>query len=689
MKIFSIDLTNFRPYAGHQRLEFATAPDENVTVIYGTNGGGKTTMLNAFTWCLYGGDLSEDVEYRNELINRTVWQFTPPGVRVSASVQVEFEHKGVRYTVERMVSVTKNGDSQPPPRPEVKMLRRFPDGSTEPVHSVDATIEQMLPKRLSRFFFVNGERIEGLVKPEAYHEIQNAIKTLLGLEEMERALVHLPKVSQRLRKLLKADGNNQQRVDELTAQIDVTDRDLESNKVRKEELEADIAHLKQELSRINLRMVQVETAKPLQHQRFRADDKLKRSRDALETAEADRSGAIARYGFLRFIPDIPQKIVAVCEVLRKRGELPAPLKKTFIEDILSVEQCICGTHLSIGSAERARIEEWLHTRSGLAEVEAAWNSLKGAVDTLDDHREQFEATLNKADRHIAELENEIKLALAEREQVSQELKKFPTEDIAKLETKREEIDGRLSHRTQELGAVTNEIERLTKAKDDYAAQIRKLGTHNEAGKRTLRKLTAVEGAQKALTSMLAIMSDGVRQRLDGRLQRFFSKISLRNNVPELSPEFQLKIWSHNGGERQPAIKGTGENMLLSLAFVGALASEAKDTAARSNQMEAGGDYPVVMDAVFGNLDVDYRRAVARLLPVLTPQVIVLTSEAQAGSVVEAELRARVGKQYVITTHTTKKDVEDVTQEIVLNGGAYPYQVIGSDRDGAQITEVKR
>lgn len=687
MKISSITLENFRPYKGKQRIEFATTTDRNVTVLYGTNGGGKTTLLNAFTWGLYGY-LSEDVEDKDQLINTAVWQATPTGALVEASVTIEFEHLGDHYTIKRTVIASKRGIQQPPPRPEVTLLRRHSDGRTEAVSGYSGHINKILPERLSRFFFVNGERIEALVKPEAYSDIQDAIKTLLGLESVERSVKHLPKVEQRLLKEIKADGEVQEKVDILSAEIEGIDREIEEKTEREKELKTEIAHLDSELKLLNMRLIQLAGAKELQQKRYRLEDSLNRKRQALADDEKKRAELVAKQGFLSFIPDLPAKIVAICEHLRQRGELPAPLKKTFIEDLLHEGTCICGTHLPTGSSERQRLEEW-RSKAGLAEVEAAWNSLKGAIETVDDQREQFIEALRNADQRISEHEQEIKDLLAELDQVSKELKQLPTEDAAATEERREEVLKRLEECHRESGDISGRLGSLHALREEKDKLIRKLRIQDEASQRLFRRLDAVKSAKEALSQILTILSNGVRTRLDERIHRLFADVSLKNYTPELTEEFRLELWDTAGGGRSRAIKSTGENMLLSLAFVGALAREAKAAGEGGAFFKGvGGDFPVVMDAVFGNLDNAYRRAVARFLPELTPQVIVLTSEAQAGSVVERELRDRIGRQYVITTHTTKTEVADATREITLNGSPYPYQVIGSHMDGAVITEVK-
>ncbi len=54
MIINKLEMFNFRQYIGHQEVEFSTDPEKNVTVLIGVNTSGKTTIVRAFEWCLYG-----------------------------------------------------------------------------------------------------------------------------------------------------------------------------------------------------------------------------------------------------------------------------------------------------------------------------------------------------------------------------------------------------------------------------------------------------------------------------------------------------------------------------------------------------------------------------------------------------------------------------------------------------------
>ncbi|MEV4568506.1 AAA family ATPase [Nonomuraea sp. NPDC049419] len=687
MKLLSIELENFRPYGGRNRISFAQEPGHNVTLIYGTNGGGKTTLLNAFTWALYGR-LSADVEQQDRLINNRIWQEARPGSSVDMSVTVEFEHEGRTYTARRFLTAEKQNSDQRLPKAQLLLLERDDRGVTKELKSAQGHIDKILPERLSKFFFVNGERIEQLVRKEAYAEIQHAIKTLLGLEQLERALKHLPTAANKLRHQLKSEGANSELAERLTAEIDAVFKETEEKKKEKESLNTEVQHLKDEIELLAARLKSLDGAKQLQLERERLERERASAHESLRKLEDERSRVLADSGYLAFIPDLPEKIIAACDALRERGELPAPLKRTFIEDLLMEGECICGTHLTEGSRERAALETW-RERAGLAEVEAAWNQLRGAVAGLEERRRGTMDRLAETDRLIGEASDKERMLVEQLNEVSIEIKKLPQEDISAIEVRRSKMVDKLSETSRCLGTIDERLDFLANQKKQKEEQVDKIQVKDENNQRIQRRIAVIRETETALRQILELLSDSIRRRLDTRIRTLFKQASLKNYEPELTPGFQLEYWELVGDEKVPAPKSTGENMLLSLSFVGAVAQECRDAATNPNPFfgGVGGEYPIVMDAVFGNLDDDYRRQIARFLPEMTSQVVVLSSKAQAEGVAENSLHPRVGKQYVITTHTTKSDLQDVTEKIAVNGREYPYQVLGSSFDGAEFTEV--
>lgn len=49
-------LENFRQFKGRQEIVFSDLRERNVTVVHAENGFGKTTLLKALLWGLYGRD---------------------------------------------------------------------------------------------------------------------------------------------------------------------------------------------------------------------------------------------------------------------------------------------------------------------------------------------------------------------------------------------------------------------------------------------------------------------------------------------------------------------------------------------------------------------------------------------------------------------------------------------------------
>src|SRR3954466_5322597 len=88
MRLNSLRLLNFRQHADSY-IEF----HDGLTGIIGANGSGKTTILEAIAWALYGQDAARG---KKETIR---WMRAGTGARVK--VELDFELGGHRYRVER------------------------------------------------------------------------------------------------------------------------------------------------------------------------------------------------------------------------------------------------------------------------------------------------------------------------------------------------------------------------------------------------------------------------------------------------------------------------------------------------------------------------------------------------------------------------------------------------------------
>src|SRR5215472_11591909 len=95
MRLHSLELQAFGPFATRQQIDFDRLCGGGLFLLEGPTGAGKTTVLDAITFALYGGlagtQAGED---------RLHSDFADPDVE--PSVTLEFSLRGVRYQVSRV-----------------------------------------------------------------------------------------------------------------------------------------------------------------------------------------------------------------------------------------------------------------------------------------------------------------------------------------------------------------------------------------------------------------------------------------------------------------------------------------------------------------------------------------------------------------------------------------------------------
>lgn len=68
MKLSNIEINNFRQYYNAVNIDLSTNSDQNIVVIGGRNGYGKTNFLLSIVWCLYGEKISQiDDNFKKEI----------------------------------------------------------------------------------------------------------------------------------------------------------------------------------------------------------------------------------------------------------------------------------------------------------------------------------------------------------------------------------------------------------------------------------------------------------------------------------------------------------------------------------------------------------------------------------------------------------------------------------------------
>lgn len=666
MKLLTLKLFNFRQFWGEISLELAHQGKRSVTIIHGNNGAGKTTLLNAFTWTLY--EQLSAAFAPGPLINNRALAEATAGTRVECWVEVLFEHNGKEYQARRSCYVDKPTDKAAElEESESKLELKINGKLIEDKEDIEEAIGNVLPGSLHRYFFFDGERIERIVKSENRDDMATAIKTLLSVEMLERGIRHLDHARKMLERELKDIGDTE------TKRLVSEKTDLEEDKAQKQERREAIVQdlldqedLKQKYSN---QLRDLASVKEIQERRDTLQAQMEDLEQQLGRSEDRLRRTISSRGYMVFLGDTIAQFKELAADLRRKGELPAGIKRQFVQDLLDREECICGSQLDTGSANRKIVETWLD-KGGLQDVEEAVIKMGGEVESLErqipefwDEIDQEQASIENLRERIGKLQDQIS-------DIREKLKGNDDVNVQGIERRLEETEQQITTRNREDAVLKDEIKRL----DDAIAEVdRKIKAHKAKDKEQARVKRQIEATQDAIARLEEVkhrVDMNFRAVLEMKVRKIFRKISFTPYLPKLTENYALMLIDPNLDGEATVAASTGQNQILSLAFIGSVIDQVRSWSKKHSAIGLdGGGFPIVMDSPFGSLDSVNRSNIAEAITQLADQLVVLVSKTQWLNEVEQEMQSSIGAEYVLVYYTAKDDAKP--DEMERYGRIYP------------------
>jgi DNA sulfur modification protein DndD len=688
-------LDNFRQYLGRQEIVFASQKQKNVTLIHGENGFGKTCFLNALLWGFYGADgLTDDLPMPEHIIPDTVREVSTDPAADIASIEISFKHGDREFTLARSISLAEERASRGQ-NTELNLAIRHIDGQTTNCDGREAQkiIDSILPRDLRELVFFNGERIDHLAMAENSVKVRDSVRGLLGLKLIDQSIADL--MSNNVRGKLKEDLKKN--TDTETSLLLEKQNKLEEKIAHKRELLATCrsnqAALAEIMATINAKLEANREARELQQRRTTRESELTDRQKSLQDIEKRLGELIATDGYTLFCTDLIQRGKSITHKLRAEGRIPARVMNDFIHDLLKAETCICGTCLPMDSEIWKKVEEQL-TKAGDPEFNRAVGDLDKAIGVIDGSISRTRESISRLVGERTDLVERISQIQEDLEEIKEALGSKDDEEVHKLEDQREKEELRRQDLLREEGSLAKEIETSEAELKGLSAELQTKQQRGEEGKRAQRRLQRLEETVALLEQILQIESEDLRDELGKEVDRIFRKISLHDYRLNLTDDFTLRLSKSVPGSsglvQVDVATSTGQRQVMSLVFIASLVALAQ----RRNEIPTilkdlhGGDYPLVMDSPFGQLGDEFRSAIARHVPALAPQAIVLVSTSQYKGDVERELgeSSRVGKRYILRYHARSK--RDDAKDSITLGGKESIIFKKDETEHTQILEVE-
>ncbi len=687
MKLLSIKFCNFRQFYGKTPEVKLANEAKNTTIIHGNNGSGKTTILNGFTWVLYE-KFSPAFASPNFLVNKRAINEAKSGASVECCVEIIFEHEHKSYQLKRQCYAYRDEqNSVNHSKSQLFMLIAGDDGCWHhPLEHPDDIIAKILPESLHEYFFFDGERIEHRFRNSKHNQIAEDTKELLGVKVLDRGIEHLKKAKKNLQNELNNIGDIE--IKKFLTKVNNLEQIQEKIKHRQAEIQKEIDNHQTIKQSLSSRLLELSSARELQELKLEVEGQEKNIIEDLITTKNELKNLVSRRAYTVFVLEIGQKFCSYVDNMRQKGELPSGIKQKFIEELLTRESCICGTELKVGSDAHHQVEGWLN-KAGIANVEEAAIRLESQITDLDQQITEFWQLVDTNQDKITKNRTELSLLENKLDDLKNKLRNYPDENIQELQTRLDKIEQSIRELTLEQGSNQQQLESIATEIREISKKVNNHKLKEEKQNLVRRRIQATEEAISRITEVRFRLEQEFRLSLEHKIREIFSNISFTPYLPKLDPNYELKLVENNSEKAIPIAASTGENQILSLSLIGGIIERVREWSKKNTLMGPdSSNFPIIMDSPFGSLDEIYRRQVAKAIPQLANQLVVLVTKTQWRQEVEEEMNNYIGQEYVLVYNSPKIDCEE--DSIMLNGVSYPlvkYQP--NELEYTEIIKVER
>lgn len=653
MILHSIELRNFGLYGGPDSHVFPLTPqaqggfDRPIVLFYGTNGAGKTSLVEAIRLCLHGslalGPRVSRASYEQHLLSRIHRSLTPPHAS-DASVKLTFDYvvgaRRVQYVVERSWARLGN---------KVRERLNLFEDQIRPrdlrPEQYETFLRDLISPDIADIFFFDGERLDKLADDAVSQDLlATTVKSMLGLNLVQQLRTDLDVYLLRNTDTEKHSALHRQQEEALQAQ---------DESVR--------------------RLDEVAAALRLNHEE---QLRLKRAVTAQEQRIAAEGGQYAlRYEELkirrqRLQVDIEAQrrlVQEACSGLMPFAIAAGTLRS--LEQRLKLEQ----THERWEAAQGVLQHQMQQLTQGTALTdlwaEAGW---AGKPELQHHFLSRLQDTLRQAVPYERAKEGEVILRVSERDRTSlsiwtsRALEEVPQQfaqtvsTYTELEAELKAVEGELSltPANENLQPLVETLHHLQEKLAELQQQDRELVEQDGSLKFELEQATTV--VQRLRSSLLERQSTDVRVNLAIRSQqaleqyaerlareklslmqqtvlRHFNALCRKENLTdaiEIDPEtFQITLYRH-GVAFGRAQLSAGEKQLLAIAIMWAL------------REVSGMPMPVVIDTPLGRLDAQHRLSMLQnYFPHASHQVLLLATDSEIPAPLLAELAPAVSHAF--------------------------------------------
>ena len=649
LKINSVELKNFRPYEDI-KIYFSQDKKKSITIIEGNNSAGKTSLINAMLWCLYGKEQFLNDGVGKPIPNQNILNNTAVGETCESSVTIIIDDdSGPKYKITRILECKrKNNDKTKKQDKDAagqidsgfitlisqSFSQKENDGnwdSTDDEMRFKDKVTKFLPEKLSSFVIFNGEILDSFFKTENAGKIKDGIEKVSGLPITEKSILHWESMSkQYLRKAAKLSGSSATVLQETLDRQEIKLKDIIKNVTL---LDKNVTEYTAIIKRLHIEVKNypLEALKIL-NERLHDEEIHQKQYDQNTVKQKTFRISFITDNFARIL--LKKAIIFTSKLLKEseiKGQTPPSVKHFFIQDIIKHRECMCGTKFDEKSNEMKKLTALREKVIDSPLVNISFEgkaTLSTMVKKLDS-----KAIIVKLDEQRAEENEQAAAFRATTEKVNGIIEKLKEYDevkiretatnLEKMRKAKDTVKEELFIKKSQKQALELEIKRLE-------AQISAETGTSEIAKKWNMKHELAEMAQSTLNQIREELLTDIRVKVQDRTEEIFKKLITRSQQikrVEIDENYKIRIIDTEGVDNLKTLSA-GQTLYLALSYIAAV-REVTDT-----------NYPMIIDSPFGRVSGIERIRAAEDLPLYLPdtQITLLVTNTEYNTEIKKDLQ---------------------------------------------------
>ena len=686
MTIENVIFENFKPYYGISEFDLSVNPEENIVLIGGRNGQGKTSLLVGLVWCVYGERISKVDKVFSKEVKNNYQRFLQSAINRRAaskevkefSVSITFSdvelsevftsnaQKSCKICLKRSFNIDTNKED----------FTIFIDGQENQIVNDERgksnfVDDYLIPLEAAKFVFFDAEKISDVAEMSVKEQgkfMNEALGKMLGLSKYEELVGNLQQYRDELRKnnskaqlqlQIEAQSN---KISLCKTQIETSNEKLEQSEDTMGRLEREIAELDKYLAQIGAKSLNIDVdALDIKKIELESQQKIignnlseiseiipfaisaGRIQELVEMLNIEKD-IVAQETRLRDVKDRAEQFVErlfeqpTFPSDKDGGDIKTRQKAFYMDKAIDVftkihtenqgEEITLPFHHNLSKATLEHItsiHERLKTNEGL--YQSVFTDYIRLTNDLSEINQQLSRAKAKAeDPSVTEYKEALKS------------KKLDRDRAFKLKIEAENT------------IKQNEIQ-LTTAQNTYSNLLEKVDLSNK----DKAVIDDIDKHIAALNDFIFTQKDSKCESLShlvaSEMKRIMHKKDLFDNVEvQILPEGGgLNVTLKKGGIEVPKEDlSSGEKQIYISCLLKAILEESIV------------DYPVFIDTPLGRLDKEHKDSfVDKYYPFLANQVVILTTDEEVTPARKERIKDKIAKTYHLV------NTEGTTQ--ILNG----------------------